>query len=149
MALHVRAHFISSPEPLQAVLPTNRPGAMQGEVLSVGRDERLLLTRAAVLRTAAAGCEVVSAYPAQAPALIEERQFCLLVVGHSLSHLEAAHLALQARKVRPSTKLLATCIDPLPLPVEQLFDAVVDTWAGPMSLVAAVRRLLAEDWPLN
>ena len=147
MALHVRAPFISYPDPLQAMGSRPRPAAMQSEVLSVGRDERLLLTRAAVLRTA--GCEVVSAYPAQAPALIEERQFCLLVVGHSLSHLEAAQLAMQTRKVRPSTRLLVTCIDPLPMTVVRLFDAVVDTWAGPMSLVAAVRRLLAEDCPLN
>ena len=143
MALHVRAPFISYPDPVHAIFSGDRPDALHGEVLSVGRDERLLLTRAGVLRTT--GCEVVSAYPEQAPALIEERRFCLVVVGHSLSDLEAAHLAWQTRKVSPFTKLLLTSIDPRPAPVRQLFDAVVEIWAGPVSLVAAVRRLLAYD----
>ncbi len=143
MAIPARAPFISYPRPMQPVFSASRPLNLRGEVLSVGRDEQLLLTRAGVLRTT--GCEVISAYPEQVPALLEERQFNLVVIGHSLSDWEAAHLAFQSRNVSPLTKLLATCIDHRPQPVRQLFDAVVETWAGPAALVAAVRRLLTEN----
>ncbi len=112
----------------------------EGTILSVGHDLNLLQSRAGILRMTR--CEVVSAVPAQAGALLREKQYQLAVFGHTICDGEIAELALLIKQRTPETKLLLVCFDPRPAAIQRLFDAVVDSCTGPISLLSAAAGLL-------
>ena len=135
----------SNGQPQRSVLsaPPSRLTAEPGGVLSLGRDTRLLASRAGVLRVA--GRPVRSATPEQVPLLAANTHFDLVVFGHTLSDEETATLAGCFRRAAPQTKLLMTYFDPRPDAVEALFDGCVRSTDGPAALVQAVRMLLRTE----
>ena len=136
------SHPLCLPESefIAARFPASR---VEANILSLGNDERLLQTRAGVLRLT--GCEVISTSPARAARLLAEKRFSLAVFGHTLPDRDTAELALLTRERSPKTKLLLTYFDNRPAALQQLFDAVVESWTGPASLLRAAKRLLASD----
>ncbi len=116
---------------------------MSASILSLGSDERLLESRAGVLRLT--GCDVVSACSTQAARLIAEKRFSLAIFGHTLPDRDTVQLALLCRERNPKTRLLLTYFDNRPPGLQQLFDAVVESWTGPAALLQAAKRLLAAD----
>ena len=116
-------------------------GKAPGRILSIGRDEDLLESRAGVLRLT--GREVRSATPSQAKTVAAGETFSLVVFGHTLSDKELEDLVSYFRQASPQTRLLVTCVDTRPECMERLFDAAVQTAEGPAVLVQAAAALLA------
>ena len=112
-------------------------------ILSIGRDPRLLASRAAVLRVS--GRTVHSAAPEQLHLLENGVHISLVVLGHSLADSEVTELARYFRRAAPGAKLMLTCFDPRPSAVCSLVDGCVSSVDGPAVLMHTVRRLLAES----
>jgi hypothetical protein len=135
------------PIPLRHSLDGTKSERAKMRILSVGKDEPLLASRAGVLGIT--GCTVLSARPEQAGKLIASEVFHLVVFGHTLSDRELAELAVFTRQLHPQTRLLATCFEQRPSSIEQLFDATVECHAGPAALVNAANELLGKKAPGN
>lgn len=73
-------------------------------ILAVSQDEMLLRTRSEVLRRANA--EVVAARANEAKKLLQERQFDLVVLCHSLTPKETDELASLAHQLRNDVRVL-------------------------------------------
>ena len=115
----------------------------EAAILSLGNDERLLQTRAGVLRLT--GCEVVSSSPLRALDLLGGRKFALVVFGHTLTDRQVEELADFSRNHYPETKLLLTYLGFRSLALQQRFDAVIECWIGPVALLRSATSLLAKD----
>ena len=135
-------HAFSAPATESHVKPAAHQSSSGARVsiLSIGNDHELLRSRAAILRLT--GGRVRSAEPDDVPALVAREQFSLAVFGHTLSTAEIEELVAHFRLVSPGTRLLATCFDPQPARIERLFDACVQSTAGPAALIRSVRALL-------
>jgi DNA-binding response OmpR family regulator len=120
----------------------SKNGAMLS-ILAVGRDERLLNTRAAVLRLSHA--DVVQALPDQALKMLQTVQFDLVVLCHSVSRSESTEVADLARLRTRGIRVLQV------VPGDSSLVPAAETWADdiadshPGRLVDKVRNLLASS----
>jgi DNA-binding response OmpR family regulator len=112
-------------------------------ILAVGRDERLLNTRAAVLRLSQA--DVVQAFPEKALELLQTLRFDLVVLCHSVSGAEAVEVADLARLRTQGIQVLQV------IPGDSPVVPVADRWADdivdsrPGRLVDKVKDLLVSS----
>ena len=131
---------LASPCALEFARSSPGKGYADGNILSVGRDHQLLVTRAKVLGIS--GRKVVSATPQQAETLLASQPFELVVLGHTLSDGELADLAIRARSNNADVRLVLTYLDPRPSYLCKLVDRSIDSWAGPSALLSAIQELL-------
>jgi hypothetical protein len=109
-------------------------------ILAVGRDERLLNTRAAVLRLVPA--EVMEALPDNAFEKLQTLRFDLVVVCHSVSRSESEEIGDLARSHRNGIRVLQV------VPGDSSVIPTAETWADdiadshPGRLVDKVKKML-------
>ncbi len=109
-------------------------------ILSVGADKSLLYTRRLIMEKS--GASVRSVSPEQAPLLISNSSFDLLVLCHSVLHGEAHQLCAAAHTAAPAIKTLLIDTPGSLYGPQFEVDSRFSPDDGPAMLIWVVRRLL-------
>ncbi len=124
--------------------PPALPAPREHPILSIGRDEPLLASRAGVLNLL--GRKIVSVPPREAFDLLQEdRPFSLIVLGHTLTPGEISTFSALARKQRPAPCLLMIYVRLRPAELDEKVDAQVESLDGPAELLRRSSLLLGLD----
>jgi DNA-binding NtrC family response regulator len=111
-------------------------------ILSVSRDERLLRSRQMVLESV--GWQVVTTtVVVDALRWLAERDFDVVVLGHSIPAAERVSLAQKMKIIRPAVPIVMMCIQGDDSFSKEFADARVGSLDGPLVLINAIRRLTA------
>ena len=120
---------------------TVRPEGRIAAVLSVGRDMLLLQYREMVLRLAP--CSVTSALPEQALGLLADREYDVVLLGHTLSAEERAAFGRMVRHDHPHARLVGLASQEPQECELGLFDELLCSDYGPGRLLTTLLRCLA------
>ena len=110
-------------------------------ILSIGGNERLLLTRNLVLESE--GWSVVATTKHDdAMGLFSRQDFDAVVLGHSIPAKERTQLAQQMKSLRADIPVIMVCVQGDSAFSSKIADARVGSLDGPGVLIGAVRRLV-------
>lgn len=111
-------------------------------ILSVSRDERLLRTRQLVLESAGWQVETTTD-DMDALRWLGERNFHVVVIGHSIPYAERVCLAQKIKIIRPDVPIVMMCMQGDNAFSKEFADARVGSLDGPAMLINAIRRVTA------
>jgi CheY-like chemotaxis protein len=109
-------------------------------ILTVGQDEMLLSTRAAIFRNMQE--DVVAANVRDALHILEDNHFDLVVLCHTLSLLEMIQISALAHQRNPGTRVLKVIATPFHTETAADVNADEEAPSDPHILVRRVKELL-------
>ena len=113
-------------------------------ILSISQDERLLRSRQMVLESV--GWQVVTTTDVvDALRWLGERNFDVVVIGHSIPSAERVSLAQKMKIIRPDVPIVMVCIQGDNAFSKEFADARVGSLDGPLVLINAIRRLTRQQ----